>query len=275
MADNSEEEILDNLANSQSENLSDEIISTKDTEIINPKQETANMEVHHHPHVKKKPFKEYFLEFLMIFLAVTMGFFAESYREHLVNKEIEKRNIETFISNVQKDSANLIAAINFNQDKIKLIDSLVKIPGNFTDTLFQKYFFPYMLQLIYIDGYQPDESAFLQMQSSGTLRLIKHQNITDSILNYQSYNQIIKLEQEAINKSFQSSSDNIIQATDLRAFVNGTPPKLNGNNQVVQNYINYKMAENVTTKIYIRFLQRQLLNITNLIPFLKKEYDIE
>jgi hypothetical protein len=30
------------------------------------------MEVHHHPHVEKKNFKEYFLEFLMIFLAVTM-----------------------------------------------------------------------------------------------------------------------------------------------------------------------------------------------------------
>jgi hypothetical protein len=27
------------------------------------------MEVHHHPHVEKKVFKEYFLEFLMIFLA--------------------------------------------------------------------------------------------------------------------------------------------------------------------------------------------------------------
>ncbi len=34
------------------------------------------MEVHHHPHVEKKSFKEYFLEGLMIFLAVTMGFIA-------------------------------------------------------------------------------------------------------------------------------------------------------------------------------------------------------
>ena len=40
------------------------------------------MEVHHHPHVAKKNFKEYFLEFLMIFLAVTPGFVAENIREH-------------------------------------------------------------------------------------------------------------------------------------------------------------------------------------------------
>ena len=31
------------------------------------------MEVGHHPQVEKKNFKQYFLEFLMIFLAVTMG----------------------------------------------------------------------------------------------------------------------------------------------------------------------------------------------------------
>jgi hypothetical protein len=37
------------------------------------------MEVHHHPdlHYKKKDFKEYFLESLMIFLAVTIAFCAE------------------------------------------------------------------------------------------------------------------------------------------------------------------------------------------------------
>ena len=41
------------------------------------------MEVHHHPHVEKKNFKEYFLEFLMIFLAVTMAFIGENMREQL------------------------------------------------------------------------------------------------------------------------------------------------------------------------------------------------
>ena len=51
------------------------------------------MEVHHHPdlHHKKKNFTEYFLEFLMIFLAVTLGFFAENVREHFD----EEKNIES------------------------------------------------------------------------------------------------------------------------------------------------------------------------------------
>jgi len=33
------------------------------------------VEVHHHPHVEKKRFKEYFLEFLMIFRCGNDGLF--------------------------------------------------------------------------------------------------------------------------------------------------------------------------------------------------------
>jgi hypothetical protein len=57
------------------------------------------MEVHHHPHVEKKNFKEYFLEFLMIFLAVTMGFIAENMREHFVDVRTEKNTSRLLNSN--------------------------------------------------------------------------------------------------------------------------------------------------------------------------------
>lgn len=44
------------------------------------------MEVHHHPHIPThaKPWKEYLLEGLMIFVAVTLGYGAENVREHYV-----------------------------------------------------------------------------------------------------------------------------------------------------------------------------------------------
>lgn len=49
------------------------------------------MEVHHHPnlHHKPKKWKEYFLEFLMIFHAVVLGFIAENIWEHFSeNKQV-------------------------------------------------------------------------------------------------------------------------------------------------------------------------------------------
>jgi hypothetical protein len=56
---------------------------------------------------KKKPFKEYLLEFLMIFLAVTMGFFAENIREHLVERHKAKEYISSLVGDLGNDTAKL------------------------------------------------------------------------------------------------------------------------------------------------------------------------
>ena len=89
MTDNTDDEHLDNPTNTQSENSSDEIILTTNTDPINQIQETENMEVHKHPHhvTHKKKWGEYFLEFLMLFLAVFLGFIAENQREHIVEHQ--------------------------------------------------------------------------------------------------------------------------------------------------------------------------------------------
>jgi len=72
------------------------------------------MEVHHHPDLqhKKKNFKEYFLEFLMIFLAVTLGFFAESYREYQNNRSKENEYMTSLIEDLKSDTASLNLSIN-------------------------------------------------------------------------------------------------------------------------------------------------------------------
>src|SRR5664279_2153560 len=107
MGDNTAEEHLDYPTNTQSENASEEIIPTTNTDTINPNQETENMEVHHHPdlHHKPKKWKEYFLEFLMIFLAVTLGFIAENIREHISDRSKEKEYIESMLQDLKSDTA--------------------------------------------------------------------------------------------------------------------------------------------------------------------------
>src|SRR5580765_8786899 len=101
MADNLDEEALDNPINPQSKSFSDEIISTNETDTGISNQETENMEVHKHPHhvTHKKKWGEHLLEFIMLFLAVFLGFLAENIRETCVNRETEKNNIESLVRN--------------------------------------------------------------------------------------------------------------------------------------------------------------------------------
>ena len=107
MADHIDEEYLDNPTNTQSENSPDEIIPTKGKETIKPKEESENMEVHHHPnlHHKPKKWKEYFLDFLMIFLAVTMGFLAESYREHYMELKRVSQFANLLVADLKSDTS--------------------------------------------------------------------------------------------------------------------------------------------------------------------------
>ncbi|HVX27255.1 MAG TPA: hypothetical protein VHB70_12980 [Parafilimonas sp.] len=231
------------------------------------------MEVHHHPRVEKKNFKEYFFEFIMIFLAVSMGFVAENIREDITRSEIEKSNIESFIRNLQHDSLSLLEVIQTNKGIVTLIDSLTTLPEpSLADTTFKKKFLSCASRLIYTDFFFPDESAYEQMKSSGTLRM-KHANITDSILKYHAQNEWIRYQQDEVHALFIKSNDAVVHAFDFRPVLRGGEATFN-NEQAIDDYVNYKFAESVSINIYLSKLYTQLSNVRSLIPFLKKEYNI-
>ncbi len=82
------------------------------------------MEVHHHPHVEKKSFKEYLLEGLMIFLAVTMGFIAENVREKIVENHREKEFAITLMEDLKNDTLDLNKSIPFWANYKNCIDTI-------------------------------------------------------------------------------------------------------------------------------------------------------
>src|SRR4051812_20361396 len=102
MADNIDtvDDTLNNSSTTEPEKVVVEIIPTNEQENLTQIQDSENMEVHHHPdlHHKPKPWKEYLLEGLMIFLAVTLGFIAENIREHITEKEKVKQSMESLIN---------------------------------------------------------------------------------------------------------------------------------------------------------------------------------
>jgi hypothetical protein len=70
------------------------------------------MEVHHHAHTERKKWTHYLWEFLMLFLAVTLGFFVENQREHLVEHQREKQFVQSLFNDIKADTANLDRIIN-------------------------------------------------------------------------------------------------------------------------------------------------------------------
>jgi len=104
------------------------------------------MEVHHHPdlHHEKKKIKEYLLEFVMIFLAVTLGFFAETIRESISERHRENDYIVGLVNNVQNDISELKGLISRNDAELKGIDSLLRVSKeNLSRTVGQDSFYYY------------------------------------------------------------------------------------------------------------------------------------
>ena len=72
-------------------------------------QDKENMDVHHHPQLehKKKAWKEYILEGLMIFIAVMMGFIAENIREGITNREHVRELVSQLVQDLKSDTSQL------------------------------------------------------------------------------------------------------------------------------------------------------------------------
>ncbi|HLX92698.1 MAG TPA: hypothetical protein VKR32_13500 [Puia sp.] len=142
------------------------------------------MEVHHHPHVEKKKFKEYFLEFLMIFLAVTMGFFAESLRESISDHSKAREYIQSFYDDLKTDTAKISKIVLFDDEKIKGLSDI----SNCCDTVLKNpqsstCLFGITKNTILNMPFQVTERTFQQLANTGSFRILPKQD-ADSITKY-------------------------------------------------------------------------------------------
>ena len=176
------------------------------------------MEVHHHPHVEKKNFKEYFLEFLMIFLAVTLGFFAENIRESIVKKEKEKHYIENIIADLKTDTANIKLSVHMQNLLLKKMETVLKIPieklDNFSmqNTLYQNLVPFYASSWIFVQN----NNTVTELKNAAGFSVFSNQKAVDSITDvYYYYNTWIKLNSDLYIKSYEKTDDLAIQLVRL------------------------------------------------------------
>lgn len=86
------------------------------------------MEVHHphHPSHKKK-WSEYIIEFVMLFFAVTLGFFAENVREHQIIEHKTHQNLQSVVLDLKKDSVLIQQRLDEYNKASVFLDNLNKL----------------------------------------------------------------------------------------------------------------------------------------------------
>jgi hypothetical protein len=158
----------------------------------NNKPQTEEMEVHHHPKVEKKNFKEYFLEIVMIFLAVTLGFFAENIREHFTDKSKEREFIVSLKEDLVSDTIQLNFLLPFSDTVYEKLDSLyflLQAAGKGEPYDIHKLYYMNFTYGFGLLMFVPNNRTISQIKNTGGFSLIKNQACRDSITVYDNFNE--------------------------------------------------------------------------------------
>ena len=255
------------------------------------------MEVHHHPKVEKKNFKEYFLEFLMIFLAVTMGFFAENIRENYVEHKSAREYASLLIEDLATDTVELNNAARVQNLIITGGDSLGNLLSSDPKLIVggKLYYYEYVSSARW--NFISHDATLQQLKSSGALRYLGDTSLIRKIMNYEESVQIIylaqnrfepqkienwSLVQKVFDQSYFNSLDSLsdfamnISLNQERAmrFMNNNYPLLTYNNDLCKQLRNWAYSSSRNYRVEIQIFNDARLQAIIAIAALKKEYHL-
>ena len=245
------------------------------------------MEVHHHAHTARKKWTHYFWEFIMLFLAVFCGFLAEYQLEHKIERDREKKFIQTFIEDLKIDTAAINKNLLFRKKKGAQIDSLIDLLSEQKIKGYENELYYLGRMLVRSTRFQSNDRTITQLRFSGSMRLIRNENAADSIISYQKIVDYILSNQEDDRIERRSADPLLTRMFDPFVFnkmlddfnniikpVNNPP--LRSYDVAVQQDLAYCINQIKGSNIIIK-TRLELLNekAKNTIEFLKQEYHLE
>ena len=255
------------------------------------------MEVHHHPKVEKKRFKEYFLEFVMIFLAVTMGFFAETIRENITEHRRAQEFAESMLRDLQEDTVQLTSYRDYFDFAASATDTLQQIvantePANIPSGKLYWYGLFGGAHRYFV----PNDQTFQQLKSTGSLRYFTRK-VASAVGRYDRFCRLIqsielmdgniyaevrKLRAQLFdfryndiaNTIFQTRLTDVSHSRRLDSFMRSNPPLLSNNRILFNQYIEL-VRSRFLRRSMVGYADSTLKEASSLISELKKEYHLK
>jgi len=162
------------------------------------------MEVHHsHGHHGPKKTKEYFIEFLMLFAAVSLGFLAENIREGFIERHRSHELAIALRTDVEQD-VEKIKALIINREEVLLSAKLavydVEQNGFKKSDVVQ---YRNLLRSAYYWSYfEPTTANLDQIINSGSLRYFKSNDLIKAVANYRNLINVVQSRNEREKQYF-------------------------------------------------------------------------
>jgi hypothetical protein len=256
------------------------------------------MEVHHHPdmHHKRKNFKEYFLEFLMIFLAVTMGFFAETIRENISEHERSKVFAESMLKDLEIDTAELNHYHSYFENAANKFDTFMNmLAADEPRNISSGKLYWYGLFGAAHGNFVSNDATFQEMKSSGSLRFFessiekdvaKYDRLYRSLsgidqINQGLYTELRKCRAQFFEFKYLDAANNLYQKSKISpnqasvdSFMRSNPPLLSSDKILFNQYV--ELSRSRFMRAYnVAYSDSLIRQASLLITELKKDYHLE
>jgi hypothetical protein len=177
-------------------------------EVFSSPSETPNaiMEVHHHPDTKhkRKSWKEYFLECLMIFIAVSMGFIAENIREGITNREHVHDLVTQLVQDLKNDTAQLNDIFKAESEISLTDDSLIELSQRPLSEINADHLQKLLIQAHSLWPFHPSGGATAAIKNELHLKQFSGSDIIGLIANFDKHVELLQTVQE-ITLQYQRS----------------------------------------------------------------------
>jgi hypothetical protein len=159
-------------------------------------------------HNPRKTPKDYFFDFFMLFLAVTLGFFVNNLNENFSERQREKQYMTSLINDLRIDTAEIRDIQSSIAIRIAGIDSLMDILGNKDQKNFINNLYYYSLKYLNsVEFHTCSDGTISQLKSAGGLRLIQKKGESDNIMRYYSNSENVDYNREYCLKEFYKILD--------------------------------------------------------------------
>lgn len=155
-------------------------------------------EVHQPIHVHhEKRWMDYFFEFLMVFLAVILGFLFENLREHSVEQRRAKEYAQSLYNDLKKDVEAVKELLDLKNWRSKKLDSLMTVTSaSEIETHVPEAYYLSCVLVIPDRAFRPSDITVQQLRNSGSLRYFSLPLINRITQYYNNCNAYAEIENE-------------------------------------------------------------------------------
>lgn len=244
------------------------------------------MEVHNNNQTPRKGFGRYVWEFIILFLAVALGFFVENLRKQNTDQKKERQYISSFLADIKADISDIDKNTRLRNARYSQLDSIIillrekKIFGHENDL----YFFGKMATRGVM--FSPNERSINQLKSPGILSLIRSQDVADTILSYHESVEAVMREQQQETEKAKLIYPFLAKIFDPYEFDKMTsaeggitrplsnPFLRNADGEVLADFSFYVQEYKAGIKNTIGLLRKLQVKGKRVIEFLEKEYSL-